>query len=588
MTRFSRLTTLILAALFVSVYAGDVAWGDDLASKRVIELRWKSYPKEVQQVHLDSWGYQVKEAVVKDGFGFRLSPSKKSASKAFRDVISVTVIRHFRGYKIQMECFRDLENTIVAKDEQTVLFLNAVPLALMKSLKVVITPLGRLKKTGARTAKLSLLGSSGARVKKGDVFRVARRRKGRARGKTLAWTYFEATNISGDGRTVLGTLHSGKLWSTDERRFEDFAVPLQVDPTIPLQLLLVDRQEGRALRGYQIYQKREKNYEYVGVTDGRGRLTLRFKSSGIQTLQIRFNSLILARFPVVAAKDWADRVMTLRLKRREDLSKYHIELSRIRQQIEDLILLREVALEDVQQAINDRKYVYAQKVLETFQSEAKHMAGLKRQVKTLNASARSAKQDISAFVERLEKQIERDEKRLDVTLVAAQLNAMKDRVLARKKSEKAILEANTYLAKNNVSMALAKLRQACLADPTWETPKQKLESLERRWKVNSSAHRKARDLMLVCADWDWKNIKSRFGELKRAVAELKNQRDELALRGALRILTKHLTKTTDDAKTLLSMNRLQEAKQRSQVSLELGPLVDEISAFLKSLNSDKS
>lgn len=588
MTRSSRLTTVLVACFAISILAGTTAAADDTTSKRVIELRWKAYPREVNQVHLDSWAYQIKEAVVKDGFAFRSTKGKAAkGSKAFRDLISVTVTRHFRGYKIQMEAFRDLENEVVAKDERSVLFLNAVPLALMKLLKRVVTPLGRLKKTGANTAKLTLMGNSDARVKKGDVFRVARRRKGRARGKTMAWTYFEASNVSGDGLTVLGTLHSGKIWSSDSRRFEDFAIPIKVDPSVPLQLLLVDRQEGRALRGYQIYEKREKTYEYVGVTDGRGRLTLRFKSAGIKTLQIRFNSLILARFPVVAAQDWADKVMTLRLKRREDLSKYHIELGRIRQQIEDLLLLREVALEDVQQAINDRKYVQAQKVLKTFKSEAKHMAALKRQVKTLNASARSGKQDISAFVERLEKQIARDEKRLDVTLVEAQLNAMKDRVLARKLAEKAILESNKYLAKNNVSMALAKLRQACLADPTWETPKQKLQALERRWKVNSSAHRKARDLILVCADWDWKNIKGRLGELRKAVAELKTQRDELALRGALRILTKQLTKINDDAKTLLSMNRLKEAKERSQVSLELGPLVDEVSAFLKSISSEK-
>lgn len=588
MTRTLRLCSFLFGCLTLAFVCPDLAQAKGSGLKHEVAVRWVSYPKEVNQVHLDSWNYQIKEALLKDGLHFQAAKSKAPNSKGLRDVLSISLSRHFRGYKIQLSCSRELEGRVVAKDERSVLFLNAIPLALVQSLKKVVLPLGRLQKTGKKTAKVSLLGGYSASVKKGDVFRVARRRKGRARGKAMAWTYFVVTNQSPDGRELLGTLHSGKLWSSDPRRFEDFALPLQLDPQLPLELLLIDRQEGRPLRGYQLYQKRESRYEYVGVTDGRGRLTLKFSGSGVHNLQIRFNSLILAHFPVVSAKENKGKIMTLRLKRREDLSKYHLELSRIRQQIEDLLLLREVALEDVQQAINDRKYAHAQRVLKTFQSEAKHMAALKRQVKTLNASARSAKQDISAFVERLEKQIERDEKRLDVTLVAAQLNAMKDRVLARKTAEALILESNKFLAKNNVSMALAKLRQACLADPNWETPKQKLQALERRWKVNGPAHRKARDLMLVCADWDWKSIKSRLPELRAAVAELKKQKDELALRGSLRTLTKHLTKINDEAKALLASNQLKEAKARSEVSLELGPLVDEISAFLKSLSRDKS
>jgi hypothetical protein len=583
-----------LAKRFMAVFLATgilciphLAQAQDHSIDRVYELSWRSFPAELPHNLIDSWSYHAHSALKQHGFQ-QLRFAKRSERKSpqngpIKDLFQIRLTRHFRAYQLDLIWTSTLEPQLVNRQTRKVLFLDSVPATLIKLINVVFEPIGRLKNETGLKARLFFSTVQSQSFKRGRLFRLIRRRRGRTRGKVLAWTLFEAKRVNKGSTEIEGVIQSGRAWTSDEARYEDFAIPVKIDPSVTLQLLLVDRQEGLPLRGYQLFEKSGKETEYRGVTDGRGRLDLTFSKPGITEFQIRFNSLILARFPVAPAAHWRDRIVRLRLKRREDLSGFHRDLSRVRQEIEELLLLREVALEDVQKSISERKYVQAQKTLKTFKGDASRIDMLKLRVKAIENDARAVKQDLSSFVLRLQAQIARDEKRLDVTLVEAQLTAMKDRVTARKNAEQLILEANNYLGQNNVPMALLNLRQACLADPNWVTPRTKLEILEQLWKVKDVEHRNARDLVQVAASWDWKNLKARLGELKLAIAVLKRHRDELALRGALRILTDQLTSINDKAKEMLGDNKLKDAKTLSQISLDLGPLVDEISAFLKTI-----
>jgi hypothetical protein len=556
---------------------------------RVFDIHWQSLPANVSQTKIDSWTYQLKESLIKHGFIFDKDKSVKSNPPEFlpvKDHLIIRLVCHFRAYHLEISCHRNLENEQIGQSKERLLFLDEVPASLVKQSRSLLKPIGRLIRQSKMSAVLKLSGLWPKNLKRGGVFRLVRRRRGRERGKAIPWTLFEVSRVNRDKKEVSGQIRTGKVWTNDQRRYDDFAIPLNLDRRVSLQFLLVDRGEGLPLRGYQIYERRGAQDEYRGVTDGRGRLDLRFDKEALTELQIRFNSLILASFPVAPARQWEGKVLCLRLKRREDLSKFHIELSRIRKQVEELLLLREVALEDVQRLIAERKYVAAQKILKTFKGDAQRINSFKRRVKVIEMSAKSARQNISAFVRRLEGQMARDEKRLDVTLIEAQLTAMKDRVLARSSSESLVLEANSHLADNNVPMAISKLKRACLADPGWATPKEKLANLVLLWEVKSPDHRRARDLILLCGSWDWRSLAARMVELKAAVSELKKHKDALALRGALRTLTKQLSDINDEAKKCLGNNQLKEAKALSKVSLELGPVVDEISAFLNTLASE--
>lgn len=587
-------TTRVRSLMCAAVVLLGLALHPSPASAKPVQallIEWRPLPKSVA-FHGPRLKRQLNELLAERGWRL-LKSAPKSPEGLVVDRLGLEVRRQFRGYAVHLSWTRKLSGR-QQTSQAACLFPERLSLIAADLVARSVPPVASLKVQGG-VAELAFGGSlarfdgqrGGRRslFKVGQAFRIVRRRRGAERGQSLDLSLFLATSVkAGEGR-VIGEMKSGGVFKQSDRRFEDFAEALTGDGTAPVRLRLLDRELGQPLRGYQAYELVGKRAEYRGVTDGFGKLTVSLKAGPVSTLELRFNKLILARIPVVAAVETRDHEIVLRMRRREDQSKYHLELDRISRDIDELLLLREVAMEDAAAQIASRQFDAALKVLKAFKADAKKISGLGLRLRHVASDAELAGQDLSLAMGRIAKQLRRAKKLVDMSAIESRIGALRNSAKARGKAEALIFEADEAVADHRIKEAMAKLEKAILADPSWDLPKSKLELLKSRWKVKDPVHRRARDQILSMESWDWTLFKARLPKIRESLKKLKEVNDILTLRVASRSLTRRFGRLNDQARAAMNTKDLVTARAKNQLALEVGAVVDEISAFLRQSGS---
>lgn len=493
------------------------------------------------------------------------------------DGFAIAVERRFRSYRLTITGRRDLDERELGRRQVSVLFAERIGAELAAAIADMAPPLARLERRGSK-GRLIFDGAGGRPP--GPVFRLLRRVKGQRRGVALKLSYFVLDEA--EGGAAEGTVVSGSRRGGDLARFEEFAAPIRLDEAAPIALELIDLAEGRPLRGHQIYLSPEaegQRARYLGVTDAAGRVSVRSPRADIIELQIRFNELVIARFPAAPSPDVG--VLTLRLRRRPDQSAFHTRLNRVLMELEELLLLKEVAMEDAAAAVQARRYDEGRKILDSFSQDLAILAELERRTRAIASEAKGASLDLGPAVARAKLALADGRKRLDMTLVKAEIRALEDKVSARRRAQELLVKANAALARFEVDAAIALLERARLADPGWVRVRDRLAELEKRWAVRGPDQARARSLVLGVEQDSWLALEGKLDALRGAVTTLKRYGDRLSLERGGVVLTRKLGEINDQANAALQAKDLAKARRLADLAYKLNPILDEVSAYLR-------
>lgn len=543
---------------------------------------WARRPRGWSEARAEAFLARASECLAR--LESRPAPSARDRAPVVDELV-VEITPRFRGHRVTVTLERALAAERRAelrarRESALVPFEEGLAGVVVDLARKLCTPVGSLERGDDDEATAQFAAPLPANIGSGTIFEVFRRPKRRSRGVLLELTWFVALKRSADGRSLSGRLVSGAGAPAGRLRCDEFVAPARLSADAPIRLRLLAAEDGHALAGYRIFlDKPGAAADYLGVTDGRGEFQLKPERPELLTLQIRFNRLVLARIPVAPCLDRG--VLELRLRRRADKSEALKNLRRLMQRMEELVLLKEVAAEDVAALALKKKYADAERVLEAFRKDAAEGARLMRSAAAVRNKARSDGQDIDTVYAPVAKRMQALLARLDTSKEAAQLAAVKDRVAARRKAEDLIVAANLARQSKNVEEAISLLKQASLADPLWEKPRRLLAELEQQWKIQSPEHAAARSLVLALEDADATWFLGNLKRLKDALATLKRLRDKLTLETALTTLGFRRAHFNNLSRAALDKKKLKEAKRLNEVALEITPVIDEVSAWLR-------
>jgi len=486
------------------------------------------------------------------------------------DRIELSVAHEFRAWRLRVRCQRSLSDGLAGEAESLCLFKEEIARGFAKLVCQARPALARIDLMAGSKLRVVPLVGSGRAFRRGTILALLRRRTGQRRARSLQLSFGFC-----DGR-LGGSLVSGSGLKPRNQSVL-YGSPIALDET-PLRIRVVDKLRGRPLAGYRVYLKTAAKSRYVALTDGAGRASFRLSRPALAELEIHFNQLIVARVPIVPCRSRGELV--LRMQRRPDASAIHRALSQALKEFDELLLIRQVALEDVAAAVAARRFRAASKSLGQLKRDMDRAHALERRVRQLQTKARTEGKDVDRAATRILKAMGKDAPRLETTNIERDLRKIQLKIAGRKTAEDRVLKANASLVRGDVTAAIARLEEAVKADPDWNLPREKLRQLKRGWKLHSTAHGNARRLVGSLSSLSWQELEGRLGSLRDAVTELERVADNLTLRVLSLSLSRRLSELNLEAEKRLLMKDLAIAKRLTSLTLKLQPLIDEIAGYL--------